>query len=221
MGRRGRFHLLLRLWLRRRPNTDFGFQRQLFAVTQDDNVDLVARPCARHLVHRVAGVVGLLAVDAEEQVAREQAGTLRRAIAMNPSHHDSGTAGLAKELGQFLGQRLHRYTKPAANDLSLFDDRLDHIHGELHRYRETDALGTAGFGDDRRVDANQMACCIHQRTTRITAVDRGVSLDEVFIGIEPKLVASGGTDDAHGHRLPYAERVANRQGHIAYTNAVR
>src|SRR5690606_27992600 len=149
-----RFLLLLRLWLCRRPNTDFGFQRQLFTVTEDDNVDLVARPCASHLVHRVAAVVGLLAVDAEDQVARAQAGTLRRAIAMNASHHDSGPAGLAEGLGQFLGQRLHRYTKPAANDLSLFDDRLHHIHGELHRYRETDALRAAGFGDDRRVDAD-------------------------------------------------------------------
>ena len=127
---------------------------------------------------------------------------------------------LAERLGKLLGQRLHLHAEPAANNLAVFDDRFHHLQRKLHRDGESDALRTAGLGNDGGVDADQVASCIHQRAARVATVDRSIGLDEVLVGVEAQLVATGGADDAHGDGLPDAEGVAYRQGDVAYANAV-
>lgn len=103
----------------------------------------------------------------------------------------------------------------------MVDDRLHHLQREFHRNRETNALRAARLGDDRGVDADQVALGIHQCAAGVAAVDRCVGLDEVFIGVQAQLVAAGGADDAHGDRLADAERVADRQRNVADAYAVR
>ncbi|KPY93045.1 Uncharacterized protein ALO94_05565 [Pseudomonas syringae pv. spinaceae] len=110
--------------------------------------------------------------------------------------------------------------QPAANDLTVFDDRLHDIHRQLGRDSEADALRAAGLGKDRGIDADQIASGIHQRTARVAGVDGCVGLNEVFIRVQAQLVTPSGADDAHRHGLADAERVADGQCHVADTNAV-
>ena len=149
-----------------------------------------------------------------------QAGFLRRTVTENPCDHDARTSRQTKRLRQFLSQRLHFDTQPAANHLAVLDDRLHHFHRQFDRDRETDALGAAGLGEDRRVDAGQVAIGIHQRAAGVAGVDRGVGLDEVFVVVQAQLITPGGADDAHGHGLADAERVADGQGHVADADVV-
>ncbi|CRR61835.1 hypothetical protein PAERUG_P45_London_17_VIM_2_12_12_04800 [Pseudomonas aeruginosa] len=102
----------------------------------------------------------------------------------------------------------------------MLDDRLHDLQGQLGRDGEADTLGAAGLGEDRRVDADQVAGSVHQRAAGVAGVDRRVGLDEVFVGVQAELVASGGADDAHGHGLADAERVADGEADVAGANAV-
>ncbi|MNL01188.1 hypothetical protein D3C87_1216490 [compost metagenome] len=102
----------------------------------------------------------------------------------------------------------------------MLDDRLHHFHCQLHWNRKADALRAAGLGKDRRVDAGEVAIGVDQRTAGVTRVDRRVGLDEVFVVVQAQLVTPGGADDAHGHGLANAERVADGQCNVADANVV-
>ena len=150
-----------------------------------------------------------------------QTSLLCRAIAEDPRHDNPRTPGQAKRLGQFLGQRLHFNAQPATDHLSVLDDRLHHFHRQFHRNGKTDALRAAGLGEDRRVDAGEVAVGIDQCAAGVARVDRRVGLDEVFVVVQAQLVAAGGADDAHGHGLADTERVADGQRNVADTDVVR
>ena len=67
----------------------------------------------------------------------------------------------------------------------------------------------AGARKDQRVDADDFALDVEQRAARIAGVDRGVGLDvrdEVFL----RQIAALRADDAGGHRVLEAERLADR-----------
>jgi hypothetical protein len=49
----------------------------------------------------------------------------------------------------------------------------------------------------------------------LTGVDRRIGLDEVLVGVQAQLVTASSTDDAHGHGLADAERVADGQSDVA------
>src|SRR5690606_17790475 len=73
----------------------------------------------------------------------------------------------------------------------------------------------AGLGKDGSIDADQAAVGVNQRAAGVALVDSRVSLDEVLVGVEAQLVAAGGTDNTHGHRLAQAKGVADGHDHIA------
>src|ERR1019366_8898696 len=50
---------------------------------------------------------------------------------------------------------------------------------------------------------------------RIAGVDRGVGLDEVLEDVDAQRVAAKGADNARGHRLADAERVADGKDDVA------
>src|SRR5690606_20252279 len=86
---------------------------------------------------------------------------------------------------------------------------------------KADALRAAGLGKNRGINAHQVAVGIHQRTARVAGVNCGVSLDEVFVGVEAQLIAPGGADNAHGHRLTDAKGIADGQADVADADIVR
>ena len=91
----------------------------------------------------------------------------------------------------------------------------NHHPHHVRRDGEADALRAAGTRIDRGVDADQPAFEIDQGAAGISRIDRGVGLDEELIIGDADLGARYRRDDAVRHRLADAERVADRQHHVA------
>src|SRR5690606_27630304 len=104
--------------------------------------------------------------------------------------------------------------------LAKLTQLADDANRKLRRDREANADRATGGRDDRRIDADDLAVHVEQRATRITAVDRGVSLDEVVIraGIN---VAAARRDNADRNRAAKAERIADRHDPVADANLRR
>ena len=105
--------------------------------------------------------------------------------------------------------------------LAVFDDGVHHLQGQFARNGKADALRATGLGENRGVDADQIAQRIDQGATGVAGVDRRIGLDKVFVVVQAQLVTPGGADDAHGHGLADAEGVADGQRDVADTNVVR
>ena len=56
---------------------------------------------------------------------------------------------------------------------------------------------------------------VHQRAAGVAGVDRGVGLDEVLVAVRVDAGAAQRADDARGHRLAEAERVADGHHEVA------
>ena len=74
---------------------------------------------------------------------------------------------------------------------------------------------------NRGIDAHQFAAQVNQRTARITEVDRGVGLDEVFDGFDTEPGAPERRDDTRGHGLTEPERVTDRHHEITDSQRTR
>ena len=74
--------------------------------------------------------------------------------------------------------------------------------------------------EDRRVDADHSAGHVDERTARVAGVDGGVRLDEHLRGGPGDLGAGQRRDDAAGHGLPDAERIADGEHHVAHLERV-
>jgi hypothetical protein len=90
--------------------------------------------------------------------------------------------------------------------------------GQVHRDREAEA-DVAGHRAARveagGVDADQLAVEVDQRAAGIARVDAGIGLDEVLVAGTRQVVAADRGDDARGHRLAHAERIADRDHEVA------
>ena len=172
-------------------------------------------------VEHLGGIVHRCLVDAHQHVAGMHAGLLGRAIA----HHagDDGAFLLRwqlQRLGQLRSQVLRLHADVPPDHPSLADDL---VHDFLHDGDgdgKADAQRATAARIDGRVDAQQLAACIHQRAARVARVDGRVGLDEVLEGVDAQLRAAQRRDDAHRHCLAHAERVADGQHHVADRDVV-
>src|SRR5665213_3143288 len=98
--------------------------------------------------------------------------------------------------------------------LTLRHGGEDRAH-QAGRNGETDPDRAAGFRIDRGVDADEMAVEVDQRATRIAWIDCRVRLDVGAERAEAEAGARQGGDDARGHRLADAERVADSEHQVA------
>ena len=57
----------------------------------------------------------------------------------------------------------------------------------------------------------QLAAGVDQRAARVSRVDGGVGLDEVFVGGDTEIVTADGAHDPERDRMAELERVANGQ----------
>src|SRR5262249_29849364 len=116
-----------------------------------------------------------------------------------------------RELGR---ERLDRHAEPAARHLALGGelgvDALGHVHG--NREADTDIAPRAG--EDRAVDADDLAAHVHGGATAVPRIDRGVGLEE---SVERALSdgAALRTDDARRHGLLEPERRSDREHPVA------
>ena len=85
-------------------------------------------------------------------------------------------------------------------------------HVDWHGKADPDIA--ACWREDSGVDAHQLTAQVDQRTAGVARIDGRVSLDEVLV---PLLSQTGPAKGAHktgGHRLPKAERIADREHEI-------
>ena len=97
------------------------------------------------------------------------------------------------------------------------DDASDHVDGN----GEANPHAAAGTRVDRRIDADELAVEIDQRAARIAGIDGGVRLDEEAQVADPDLRARERRNDALGHRLADAERIADGDYEISDLERVR
>lgn len=165
-------------------------------------------------------VLDRFSIDREQDIAGADASRVGRAAA-----HDAGdqrTFGIrqAEGLGQFGRDFLRLDADPAARDRAGPDDLLHDAARTGHRDGEADAERAAGARVDGSIDADQVALAIDQRAAGVARIDGGIGLDEVLEGVDAKVRTAEGGDDAHGHRLADAERVADGEHDIADAQAV-
>ncbi len=109
--------------------------------------------------------------------------------------------------------------RPHQTPLPLGEAGQDRAH-HVRRDGEADPVRTAALREDGRIDPDQTAVHGDQRTPRIARVDGGIRLNEEVEVRDADLGARQRRDDAAGHGLPDAERVADRQHQVAYFQIV-
>src|SRR5690348_16053221 len=102
----------------------------------------------------------------------------------------------------------------------MLDDLLHDAARHVDGHGEPDPDIAAAGRQDGRVDSDELAAQVYQRSARIAGIDRGVSLDEVLVSLDPKTTASQRADDPRSHRLPESERVADGDHEIAHFKLV-
>jgi hypothetical protein len=151
------------------------------------------------------------------KAARRPGGCRRvgRAAAHDAGDQRAFIVGQAEGFGQFRRDFLGFDADPAARHRAVLDDLLHDAAGARDRNGEADAERAAGARVDGGVDADQIACTSTSAPPELPGVDRGVGLDEVLEGVDAEVRAAERRDDAHGHRLPDAERVADGEHDVA------
>ena len=156
------------------------------------------------------------AVERQHHVARLQPGLGRRAARDDIGDQRAGRLGHAQRLGD-----LRRHLLEGGADIGPLeevvavlrrrDDRPHHVGGD----GEADADRTAAAAVDRRVDADQFATHVDQGAAGIARIDRRIGLDEEAEIGDAYIRTRKRRDDAAGHRLADAERVAHGQHQVA------
>ena len=147
--------------------------------------------------------------EADEDVARLEPRLLRRRVVGHRVHDDAADLGLAEVRGEVAIERLDRDAEPAALDAAVADLR-EHVEHRVHRDREADAAPLAA-----RVDADDAALEVHERTARRAAVDHRVGLDEVVQQLRDLEVAALRRDDPERDGAVEAVRVADGEHPLA------
>ena len=96
------------------------------------------------------------------------------------------------------------------------DHHPNHIGGD----GKANALRPAGARIDRRIEPDHAAVHIDQGAAGIAGIDGGVGLDEELIVADADVGARHRRDDAVRHGLADAERIADRQHHVAHLQIV-
>src|SRR5207253_10771854 len=99
--------------------------------------------------------------------------------------------------------------------LDLRQDLVD----QINRDRKDNADIAAGLTEDSRVDANDFAAHVDQRSSRVSRVNGGISLDEIFIGPVtdmPALCANNSFSDS----AIQTERVTDRRDPFTHLKAI-
>ncbi len=186
------------------------------ALAQQRNLGIAAQRFGGKAIVEGIGIVDDGAVDADDHVAGLDAGARGRAGGCDIRHQGAARALEAETVGNLRRHLLQLGAEPRPFDrgaaaLGGGHHHAHHIGGD----GKADALRAAGARIDRGVDADQPAVEVDQRAAGIAGIDGGVGLDEELIIADADLGARQRRDDAVRHGLADAERIADRQHHVA------
>ena len=168
----------------------------------------------RDLGRQIGRIVDVLLADPGDHIAGLQAGACRRPILLDLADQSAVRRLQAEGVDQRLIQFLDADTEPSARDLAGLDQLLLDIRGDIDRNCERQALKAAGAAVDLRIDADDFALQIEQRTTRIARIDRHVGLQERHVGAFGEGTCLG-ADDAGGGAVFETVGRADRQHRVA------
>ncbi len=183
----------------------------LLAIADQAQCHLLVGTHGGNLGPQLAEGADGLAVDADDDVARLDAGLGGRRV----RHHlvDEGAVLLvvAEGLGHFGGELGPYDAQLATADFTVFHDLFGQVAHHVGRNGKADTDVAAVGAQDGGVDADQLATQVEQGATRVARVDGRIGLDEVFQVLDVEAAAAERTDDAGGDGLAEAERVADGQ----------
>ena len=99
--------------------------------------------------------------------------------------------------------------------MAALDEAGHHPLAEVRGDGESDALIATRAAENLAVDADETTLGIDERAAGVAGVDGGIGLDEILVhaGV---IGAVLGADDALGHGLAEAKRIANGEHHVAH-----
>ena len=114
-----------------------------------------------------------------------------------------------------------RYTEEGTLYGSKLLQVVDHLLHDRNRDGKSIASERTSLAVEHGVDTNQLTPCIDERTTRVTLVDGGISLDEGLDSIlRSAHLASLGTDDTCCDGGSEVERVSDGQYPLSHFQCV-
>src|SRR5690606_11826538 len=198
-----------------RQRTDDDVQRFTLTATHDTQTSLATGLDRTYQMRQVGRHDDGLIIQAENHVAYAQP-----ALGCRPAIHHLSDQRARRTLqpegfGEVLVHFLNHHAQPTTADLAIGAQLVGHIHGDIDRNSEGQPHEAARTGEYLRVDANHFTLQVEQGPTGVAGVDRHIGLDERYIAFVGE-AASGGADDAGGHRMIEAEWRADRQHPLAY-----
>src|SRR5690349_14479431 len=196
---------------------DHDGDRPGLALAQHLHLDAVADAAQADQVAQLVEVAHFLAVGLEDDVLGLEARLGRRRVRHDLGDDRAARGRQVEGLGQLGRDVLAADADAPAHYRAVRDDLVHHVARQLGRDGEAqaDVAGDAALRVEAGgVDADQLALEVHQRAAGVARVDRGVGLDEVLVAAA-EAGAAGGADDAGGHGLAEAERVADRDHEVA------
>src|SRR5216684_2287455 len=151
------------------------------AFSYDEDIDILADRRIGDDARQVFHLLDVLAVELDDDIPSFDARRLRRPLFVDAGHQRAARRLDVEAVGDIVGDLLDAHAKPAASRLAELAQLVDNRNRGLGRHREPDADGAARRRDDRRVDSDDLAFEIEQRTARIAPVDGGVGLDVIVI----------------------------------------
>ena len=166
-----------------------------------------------HIIHRRA-------VHRQHHITGFDAGIGKRTARIDILHQHAARTPQAQALRDRTRDGLTGRADPGKTHATAAFHALHYPPRQVGGNGETDPDIAAGARIDRGVDAGQFAIRGDQRAAGIAGIDGGVGLDEELIIIGRALGAGQRRDDAHGHGLSDAKRVADRQHQIAHLDRI-
>jgi hypothetical protein len=138
----------------------------LLAAAHDDDRHSLADGGLGDDPRQFARVAHLAAVEADDHVAGLHAGRAGGPVRLDASDQRAAPAAEVEALGNLVGDLLDAHAEPAAPRLAELAQLRDDRPGGIGGNGEGDADIAAGLREDRRVDADDVAGHVEQRTRR-------------------------------------------------------
>src|SRR5262249_47030039 len=148
----------------------------LRAAPVDGQLDLVADPREPDTVAQFGPAAHRRTVDRHNKIIGPQTGALGGRTGFDPGDDRTLRVFGAQRLSDVRGQTLDRPTDAAALDLAVPGQLVHDLARHVDRHRKADADIAAAGCHDCRVDADNPALQVDQRTAGVARVDRGVGL---------------------------------------------
>ena len=179
----------------------------LLPLAQNRQLDRVAHRGFCNVAQQGPLIGWLMTVIAQDHVTDRQPSLFRRPVRQYPG--DDGALGPRHAIGRRNVRRhlLQLHADPAGTHPAIGAQPLHHEARAVRRDGKPQSGRPGRRRDDRRIDPDDVALHVEQRTAGIAMVDRRIRLDQVVIR-RVLDVAVQPADDPGGDRQPDAKRIA-------------